>query len=80
MDEHAELVVVGSRARGSVPTLLSGSVASDLATSAPVPVLIVADGGWEEITPDDQPLQRGLTATPAPREEGRELTGHASRL
>jgi nucleotide-binding universal stress UspA family protein len=78
MEENAELLVVGSRARGSVPTLLSGSVASDLAASAPVPVLIVADGGWEEITHPDQPVRRGLTATSAPREEDRELTGHAS--
>ena len=79
IEEHAELVVVGSRARGTVPTLLSGSVASDLATSAPVPVLIVADGGWEEITHFDQQPRRGLAATAAPREGGRELTGHAGR-
>ena len=49
-EEQAELIVVGSRARGHVPTVLSGSVASDLASSAPVPVLIVGHGGWEEIT------------------------------
>ena len=58
IDEHAELVVVGPPARRGIPTLLSGSVATDLATSAPVPVLIVADGGWEEITQVDPPHAR----------------------
>jgi hypothetical protein len=31
-------------------------------------VLIVADGGWEEIAHCDPPLRRDLTATVAPRE------------
>jgi nucleotide-binding universal stress UspA family protein len=48
-DEHAEVVAVGSRARGHLPTLLSGSVGGDLGVSAPAPVLIVGHGGWEEI-------------------------------
>jgi nucleotide-binding universal stress UspA family protein len=43
------MIVVGSRARGHVPRLLSGSVASDLAASGPAPVLIVTDGGWREV-------------------------------
>jgi nucleotide-binding universal stress UspA family protein len=65
IEERAELVVVGSRARGSVPTLLSGSVAGELATSAPVPVLIVADGGWEEITNWDPPLRAAGPGVPS---------------
>jgi len=48
-EERAEMIVVGSRARGSVPGLFSGSLAGDLAASGPAPVLIVTDGGWREV-------------------------------
>ena len=48
-EERAEMIVVGSRARGHVPRLLSGSLANDLAASGPAPVLIVTDGGWREV-------------------------------
>jgi len=39
--ERAELIVVGSRGRGTVKTALFGSVSGALAASAPVPVLVV---------------------------------------
>lgn len=39
--ERAELIVVGSRGRGSIGTALHGSSAAALAAAAPVPVLVV---------------------------------------
>jgi nucleotide-binding universal stress UspA family protein len=53
-EETAELIVIGSPERGPIPTLVSGSVASDLVASAHVPVLVATDGGWRDITGADQ--------------------------
>jgi len=40
-DEHADLIVVGSRHRGLIQRLLSGSVSSKVVADAPCDVLVV---------------------------------------
>jgi len=45
--ERAELIVVGSRGRGAMRVVLSGSVAGALAASAPAPVLVVPPSAVE---------------------------------
>jgi nucleotide-binding universal stress UspA family protein len=67
-EERAELIVVGSRARGPAPRPFSGSVASDLASSGPTPVLIVIDDGWRDVVNGERPLPPGGGQVEAPQE------------
>jgi nucleotide-binding universal stress UspA family protein len=66
-EENAELIVIGAPERGPIPTLVSGSVAGALASSAPVPVLVVSDGGWHEVGAGPLGGPATSAATPALR-------------
>jgi nucleotide-binding universal stress UspA family protein len=51
-DEHAELIVVGRRGRGSFAELLLGSVSHELSHTAQTPVLIVSRRRGREARPE----------------------------
>ena len=61
-EEHADLIVVGSRGLGGFPQLLLGSTSTQLAQHSSRPVTIVPSGaagnGWDAIRPTKTPARR----------------------